>query len=757
VHSRLGLRRALAILAVYVVLGLAYTHPVLWKSATGIANDPYDPILNTSILWWNATTIPFSAEWWNPPHFHPAQGVAAFTENLVGVSVIATPVYWLTGSGLVAYNFSFFVSWPLCAFTAYLLAWFVVRRHDAAFLAGLIYGFSPYRTMELGHLQMLFVQWFPLALLGLHGFLAERRGWWLVLFGVAWVVQVLANGYYLFFGAVVIALWIVYFCMRSRDWRVLPAIVGTWVVANLVLAPIMWKYSTIQYHYGMHRTMGDAVAFSARPAEFFHVSSAVWFWHKVLPETGQNFFPGITALLVVVVGVVIAYARDRRGAPAFGRRRRQLIAILAAAFVLSWAAMLPIVVWGPFKETIWGIELRMTELDHAVGVTFWSALALVLIVTPLREALFRRSAFVFYTAMIVLTAILSTGPKLQTGEIEILAPMPYRWLMYLPGFDGIRVPNRFWMLGLLCMAVATAIAFARYGPTRPRTRHAVFALLIAGLFLDGWTGGMNVPDAPVQWTKVERRNRPEAVIELPLGPSWDAAATFRAMRHRRPVVNGVSGYDPSHYTAMQQALNDYDPAILVAFAAFKPLEIVVNGAEDPGGVWARYAASVAGEPILTDGTRRVYRLPMTPQRPATLGTRIPIAAISASADGAHVVTDGNFETEWHQEPGQSPLQWLMADLGRAQDVGGVMMGLGVFAWDYPRRLAIETSTDGASWEPGWEGPTAATAMLASIAVPREARLHFAFRSRSARYVRLRALIAHKYYWRVAELEIHGPA
>jgi hypothetical protein len=37
----------------------------------------------------------------------------------------------------------------------------------------------------------------PLALLGLHEYLESRRWRWLVLFGVSWLVQGAANGYYL--------------------------------------------------------------------------------------------------------------------------------------------------------------------------------------------------------------------------------------------------------------------------------------------------------------------------------------------------------------------------------------------------------------------------------------------------------------------------------------------------------------------------------------------------------------------------------
>jgi hypothetical protein len=744
------------VLGIYVLIAAIYTHPVLLKSATGIANDPYDPILNTSILWWNATTIPFSPGWWNPPHFHPTQGVAAFTENLVGVSVFATPIYWLTGNPLSAYNISFFLSWPFCAFTTYLLAWFLTRRHDAAFLAGLAYGFTPYRTAELGHLQMLTVYWFPLTLLGLHGFLTERRGRWLVLFGAAWVLQSLANGYYLFFGAVLLGLWIAYFCMRSGEWRALPAIVGSWALANAALAPILWKYSVIHQQYGLRRSISEAAWFSAPITAWTEVSQVVWFWHKLLPESKDNLFPGLTMVLLALAGVVIAFESGRREAPALDRRKAAIITVLVIGLVISASALLGIAIWGPWSATVLGIPVRITGLTRAANIGLICGVLLLWLVEPFRRALARRSVLAFYVIATLLLAVFCCGPELQTVDRTHLGRMPFRWLMYLPGFDSVRVPTRFWMLGTLCLAIAAGLSFARYGPLDRRRRQILFAVAIAGILLDGWTRGFGMPSAPVQWPKVERRDRVEAVIELPLGPSWDAAATFRAMRHRRPVVNGVSGYDPPFYAPLQEGLNAFEPSVLVALSAFGPLDVVVNGDSDPEGSWARYAASVAGEPILTDGTRRVYHVPATPPPATVLGPVLPIATVTASWVGAEAVTDGKLETEWHDNPQQLPKHWIAADLGGVHDVAGVTMTLGEWARDYPRQLAIQTSTDGTSWEMAWQGPTVTLAMLAAIDRPRESSIRFSFAPRPARFVRLRTLVAHKNLWRVAELRVHAP-
>src|SRR5262249_19186611 len=149
----------------------------------------------------------------------PSDGVAAFTENLLGVSPIASPTYWLTRNPILAYNVALFLTWPLSAFAAYLLVRLLTARDDAALLAGLSFWFSPYRVVGLPHIQTLATFGVALFLLGLHGFL-ERRQWrWLVLFGLAWLQQALANGYYVLYGGLIIGLWLLYFCTRRETWK----------------------------------------------------------------------------------------------------------------------------------------------------------------------------------------------------------------------------------------------------------------------------------------------------------------------------------------------------------------------------------------------------------------------------------------------------------------------------------------------------------------------------------------------------------
>src|SRR5262245_15742521 len=189
----------LAVFALYVLLAIAFTWPLVRDARTHIASDPGDPILNASILVWNATTIPFSPRWWNAPHYYPTPGVTTLTENLLGMYPVASPVYWLTHNPLLAYNLTLFVTWPLSAFAVFWVVRALTGRAEAAFVAGLAFGFSPYRAVGFGHLQTLATFGVPFALVGAHRFLETGRCAWLVLFGAAFLQQGLANGYYILY------------------------------------------------------------------------------------------------------------------------------------------------------------------------------------------------------------------------------------------------------------------------------------------------------------------------------------------------------------------------------------------------------------------------------------------------------------------------------------------------------------------------------------------------------------------------------
>ena len=165
----------------YSAFAIVQTWPLVTKLSEVVASDPGDPLLNTWILWWNAHAVPVTTRWWNAPSFFPATGALAFSEVLLGLAPLTTPIQWLGHTPVAAYNVAFLVTFPLSALAAHALAHRLCGRHDAATIAGLVYGFSPYRVAHFPQIQLLTSFWMPLALLGLHEYVSSKKRRWLAI------------------------------------------------------------------------------------------------------------------------------------------------------------------------------------------------------------------------------------------------------------------------------------------------------------------------------------------------------------------------------------------------------------------------------------------------------------------------------------------------------------------------------------------------------------------------------------------------
>ncbi|MCB0180001.1 MAG: hypothetical protein KDI62_17340 [Anaerolineae bacterium] len=153
------------VLVVYGLLAVGLTYPLIFNLTSTVPNDIGDPLLNTWILAWDShalLTAPLNL--FNANIFHPLPNTLAYSEHLISTALLALPIQFF-GEPILAYNLSLLLSFPLAAFSMYLLALHWTHQRSAAFIAGLIFGFAPYRLAAIAHLQLLTFQWLPLALL----------------------------------------------------------------------------------------------------------------------------------------------------------------------------------------------------------------------------------------------------------------------------------------------------------------------------------------------------------------------------------------------------------------------------------------------------------------------------------------------------------------------------------------------------------------------------------------------------------------
>ena len=747
----------LAAAATYFLLTAALTWPLLVHPGSLVPNDLGDPLLNTWILSWDARVLPLTHAWWNGAQFYHVDGTLAFSEHLLGLTIFTTPVILVTGNPLLAYNVAFFLTFVLSALSAYYLAYTISRRHDCAFLAGLAFAFAPYRMAQFAHVQVLSAYWMPVALAALHRYFADLRPRWLVLFGVAWVMQALACGYYLFYLSVLIGLWLPWFVPGRSSWRALLRLAVTWAISAAVLAPVMYGYWKYQRAYGFKREIDEIVSFSADVASVLKAPGNlyVWGWLNVVRHPEADIFPGLTVVVLIVSGLVLGWrtaAQERTG-------RLRIARVFVGISIFFFAIAASPAYFGPWKLDIGGMRLLSVATPHkplSVGLLFLVAAGILH--PSVRTAWRRRSALTFYALAAVTMWLFSLGPAPTLLDRKVIYKAPYAWLMLLPGVDGIRVPARFWMLAVLCVSIAAALAIRQLTARWTRASRALPAIACLGVLLDGWPAPM-VMEKPPAWRPIH--TRAVARLELPANPQHDAIVLYRATQHRRPVFNGYSGYFAPHYWAMQYMLRHRDPDVLTRLSSFGPVEVVIDHYLDPGG-WRQFLRSYPrAQLVYSDddySTFRIDRGPHVPPLPKLGGDVLPIASFSAKYNEALLrnMVDGDLITRWHAGREQRPGDSMTVDLGSPGSVDGVEMLIGGYVTDFPRQLTIETSLDNERWSQAWNGNVAVMAMSAALEDPRQFTLPFAFESRPARFVRFTQTGTEDvFYWSVAELRIRG--
>ena len=160
-------REHLLALTGYVVLSIAVTWPTALHFTTeGLGTFYLDRVQNLWNGWWVKTALldrhtnPFSTDLLLYP-----QGADLYfhTLNLPG-TLLALPVQVLAGP-VAGYNFGMLLALVLSGYAGYRLVRYLTGHAGAAFVGGIIYGFSPLVLFQLrGHTQIISLQWLALCI-----------------------------------------------------------------------------------------------------------------------------------------------------------------------------------------------------------------------------------------------------------------------------------------------------------------------------------------------------------------------------------------------------------------------------------------------------------------------------------------------------------------------------------------------------------------------------------------------------------------
>ena len=756
--SRAWVPAAALSLLVYTIITVVIGRDVLTHLGSAIANDPGDPLLTAAILKWNATHVPLTDAWYQFPIFYPTRDTLTFSEHLLGLSVVASPIYWLTGNLVITYNVVLLLTFPLCAMAMYALVYRLTGSAAGAFVAGLAFAFAPYRISQLPHIQMLATFWAPLALLGLHAYVETGRPRWLVLYAASWVLQGASNGYALVMFSFLVGLWMLWFVILSRKWRALAMIGLATVVAVLPLAPVLYRYTSVHSHFGFVRGYWEIRGFSADIAGVLCAPELLTFWGWVRVKCGPEgeLFPGVALMLLSILGLVAMVVRSWRSESIDSGTvvtwLRRVVLFIASVYTI---VILVLLVSGPFMFEVGALRVQASTFRKPLQVVTLTVL-LALVLSPGVRAMARQSRTMwFYLLAAVMTWALALGPMTTfMGAPGI--PGPYHLLMSLPGVDALRVPARFWLMTTICLSALAGLVVAEF--MRGRTRRTVaIAVVIVGLAVlsDGWIDRIRAAELPPAIPGADRLAG-ATVLEAPPDLVFrDIQSVFRAVNGGWRTVNGYSGWGPSYYSALIGAAHAESDGMLTPFQRLGELFVVV--AQDAPRLRALVEQQPGATRVAGDNALIVYRLPARHggglPRPA--GQQLqPRELRSACASELLSKAIDRDETSTWQCALWDERQALTIDLGDVRTVGSVVNDLGAFSWLFPAALTVETSEDGTLLNPGWSGTVLERTILAAMDDPKRLRIVVGFSPRQARYVRMRAVSGgNDAPWTIAELEV----
>ena len=595
---------------VYLTVALIFTWPLAAGLTRDIPWDLGDSLLNAWILAWDADRllrfvggdVGAIRHFWNANIFHPEPLTLAYSEHLFAQAVQILPVYAITGNIILSYNLLFLSTFVLSGLGMFLFVREITGSPRAAFVAGLLYAFAPYRVPQFSHLQVLSAQWMPFVLYGLRRYFDRievvagfrRTVAPLAGAGAALVAQNLSNGYFLlFFSPFVLAYALFEIATRRRwsDVRMWMALSTTAVIVTAMTLPFLLPYLELRRLGFGPRVPNEVKAFSADVFSYWTspLESHVWgTLARAFPKAEGELFPTVSALLLAVFGAAASVSQawiSARTSPAAPSRKVTPIVWVLVIMAAIYAVFVVVIMSGNGFTRIGPVPIRVRNLwrNFRVLAVF---VALVIAVSP-RARSFARQWIRTITAFVLLAGaaafLMSLGPEIRSAGRLIAEIGPYQFLYtYVPGFDGLRVPARFAMLVVLFLSIAAGTGAAEL--ERRFTRGSVVALALGALavveafaapiVVNGTVaeGRYAMPPArvytgdavPGAYRFLATLPSPgTVVVEFPLGEwAYEVRYVFYSTAHWHPLLNGYSGHFPLSYnmnaTHLRRPLDDPD-------------------------------------------------------------------------------------------------------------------------------------------------------------------------------------------------------
>ena len=563
--TRVPFLREVFIILAFCALTSAMTWPYVTRLRDAVAG-PGDPYLVSWIMWWDYhQTFTDPLNLFQANILYPYRYTLAFSEHCYGLTLPFFPLFALGFRPLTVHAVAMFFGFALSGYGAFRLARTLTNSNGAAWVAGVVFAFIPYRFNLMAQLVYLFSMWIPLLFEAFILFVRARtrkRAAWL---GFTFFMTGLTTISWLLLAIVPLVVWGAILLTRHvlwRDrnfWRRSAAALG---VASLALTPFLVPYYIVSRLYGFKRRIDDVQAHSAHPINWLVAEGRNRLWHGFgaqFPDAAKfQMFPGLLAPLLVLGELLLSGSDHQTRTTKTAAPAVKVLRVLDATIIFFLALAIVAVGYdrAPDFYRLFEIitsELALSLLSVAVIVRLCIAYPRFLrrdssnLIETIRSER-RTDAFWLGVILAVVGFMYSIGWNFFF----------YRILYdFMPGFKSMRAPMRgavFAYLGIALLAGLGSIRISRLVSQR-LPRSLVYAVLCGLLLVEFnpvplyFIRGDIFPDRVT--LRLKSTPMRGGIAYLPAGVDYNTRYMLRAADHEKPLITATSGFDPPYVDQIQ--------------------------------------------------------------------------------------------------------------------------------------------------------------------------------------------------------------
>lgn len=518
------------------------------------------------------------SEGFNLPIYFPWHRTLAFSDNFLLPSLLAKILFPIFQSDSVVFNLIQVSGLILNGFCAFLLSKRLTNAFGPSVLAGFIFMCFPYFYSHRGHPQLYFAFWIPLTLLATFTFAEKRTAFAASGIGAcvtgAFFCSVYYSMYCYLLAAVALGSLILARPRTVRPIDLFSLCAGN-VVWLLLLAPSAIPYMEVRDAMGtnpydiLRQHSPSLSAFIAAPW-----GERLWaqFTHRFSRMEGYLFF-GMLPLLLAIGTVAELMKKPLRASGATCVRMRALRWLSALALVTTIVGIARGIHFASHPGT-----RTVHHLAWVQSQTFWLLIVFcgIAILTmgwkSQRRSLLRSERLLILLFITLVFTFGTLGIKEDILERNP-APMIYRYMMMLPGYEALRGLSRMGVIPVLTSVIIATfgiseIVHRRFGQAKPRSLICFITLFgLCGFELTMRREQLaHIFPAPAIYETARNLPSQEAVLALPISSvveggrnfmNWNSVYMQWMAESPNPLVNGFSGKAPWYHSVRAHLLDTF--------------------------------------------------------------------------------------------------------------------------------------------------------------------------------------------------------